>query len=36
MVDFDADFIIPNGTIIYGDFVKISLDSGSCIAYKKA
>ena len=36
MVDFDQDFIIPNGTIIYGDFVKISLDSGSCIAYKKA
>lgn len=36
MVDFDADFVIPNGAIIYGDFTKISLDSGSCIAYKKS
>ena len=35
MTDFDADFVIPNGAIIYGNFNTFSLDSGSCIAYKK-
>jgi len=35
MEDFDADFVIPNGAIIYGDFKTVSLDSGVCIAYKK-
>jgi hypothetical protein len=35
MVDFDANFTIPNGAIIYGDFTKITLAGGSCIAYKK-
>ena len=35
MTGFDADFVIPNGAIIYGDFSTLSLDSGSCIAYKK-
>ena len=35
MTDFDADFTIPNGAIIYGNFSTVSLESGSCIAYKK-
>tara|TARA_R110000765_G_scaffold286683_1_gene383125 strand:- start:527 stop:832 length:306 start_codon:yes stop_codon:yes gene_type:complete len=35
MTTFDADFVIPNGAIIYGNFSTFSLDSGSCIAYKK-
>jgi hypothetical protein len=35
MEDFDADFVIPNGAVIYGNFKTVSLDSGSCIAYKK-
>ena len=33
MKTYDADFTIPNGAIIYGDFKTLSLDSGSCIAY---
>ena len=28
-----ADFTIPKGTTIYGDFVSIELDSGKVIAY---
>ena len=35
MTDFDADFVVPNGAIIYGHFSKITLTGGSCIAYKK-
>ena len=35
MEDFDADFVIPNGAIIYGHFTKVVLAGGSCIAYKK-
>jgi hypothetical protein len=36
MIDYDANFVIPNGVIIYGDFRKITLAAaGSCIAYSK-
>ena len=36
MVNYDANFTIPNGAIIYGHFTKVKLaSSGSCIAYKK-
>ena len=35
MEDFNADFTIPNGAIIYGHFTKVRLTAGSCIAYKK-
>ena len=35
MTDFDADFTIPNGAIIYGHFTRVKLTGGSCIAYKK-
>ena len=32
--DFDADITIPKGSVIYGHFNCISLDSGAVIAYK--
>jgi hypothetical protein len=36
MVDYDADFVVPNGAIIYGHFTKVRLKTaGACIAYKK-
>ena len=36
MEDYDADFQIPNGAIIYGHFKQVRLASaGSVIAYKK-
>jgi hypothetical protein len=36
MVGYDADFVIPNGAIIYGHFTKVRLKTaGACIAYKK-
>ena len=35
MADYDVDFTIPNGAIIYGHFTKVRLTGGSCIAYKK-
>ena len=35
MVNFDADFTIPNGAIIYGHFKTLRLTGGSCIAYYK-
>ena len=30
-----ADFTIPDGATIYGDFKVASLASGTCLAYKK-
>ena len=30
-----ADFTIPNGAIIYGDFRVVQLTGGTCLAYYK-
>tara|TARA_R100000742_G_C4215512_1_gene40717 strand:- start:258 stop:593 length:336 start_codon:yes stop_codon:yes gene_type:complete len=36
MIGYDADFVIPNGAIIYGHFTRVRLKTaGACIAYKK-
>ena len=38
MEDFDVDFVIPNGAIIYGNFKTVKTAAGGpgcdCIAYK--
>jgi len=34
MIDYDADFTLPKGVTIYGEFNTLSLASGSVIAYK--
>ena len=34
MQGYNADFIIPKGVTIFGDFQTVSLGSGSIIAYK--
>ena len=33
-IDDAADFTIPIGTTIYGQFDSLSIDSGSILAYK--
>ena len=35
IIDDDADFAIPNGTTIYGDFTSIALTGGVALAYYK-